>query len=112
MCIESLGCSHGLHGVADVANAFVGEMLEGNLATVAVEVNTVVSHCISVGGQGVVGAAGIVAGTLAGILSKEYTSRIDDPLGESLVIVGLDYEMLGSVGVGEVDGLVIIGYNH
>ena len=59
-----------------------------------------------------VGAAGIVAGTLTGILAKEHASGIDDLLGESVIVVGLDYEMFGGIGIGEGHCLVIIRHNH
>ena len=110
MSVEPLGGCHCLDGMTDVADALLGDVLEGDLAAVAVEVDTIVCHGISVGGQGVVGAAGIVAGTLAGLLAKEHAARIDDLLGERLIVVGLDDEMLGGIGVGEVDGLVVISH--
>ena len=53
-----------------------------------------------------VGAAGVVAGTLAGILSEEDATGIDDLLCQLHVVFGLKDKMFGSVGVGQVDGLV------
>ena len=43
------------------------EMLEGNLATIGVEVHTIIGRSIAVCGQRVVGTTGIVAGTLTSI---------------------------------------------
>ena len=47
-------------------------MLESNLTHEAVNIHTIVSRSISVCWQCVVGSAGIVACTFAGIISKEY----------------------------------------
>ena len=81
-------------------------MLEGNLTAVGVEVDTVVGGGIAVRGQGVIGTAGIVAGTLASIGTEEYTAGIDDALGELLVVLHLQDEVFGGVEVGEVNHLV------
>ena len=67
--IQLLGFCHEFYGTADVGNSLGCQVLEGNLTTVAVKVHPIVGSGISVGGQGMVRTAGIVAGTLAGILA-------------------------------------------
>ena len=57
-------------------------------------------------GQGVIGAAGIVAGTLASIGTEEHAAGIDDTLGQLLVVLDLQNEVLGGIEVREVDHLV------
>jgi hypothetical protein len=54
----------------------------------------------------VIGAAGIVAGTLAGILSEEYTARIHDAFCQLLVVADLQNQVFGSIGVGEGNHLI------
>ena len=58
--------------------------------------------------QGLVGTAGIVAGTLARIVAQEHAARIHHLLGKLLVIGSCDDKMLWGVGVAEVDGLLLV----
>ena len=99
MGIERLGGSHGLHGTPDPADSLFADVLECDLTAIAVEVYSAIGCCIAVCWQCVVGAAGIVAGTLASIPSEEHASRIDYTCGKGLEIVGLDDEMLRSIDV-------------
>ena len=46
-----------------------------------------------------VGAAGIVARTLTGILSEEYRARIDHSLCQLLVVERLDDKVLRGIGI-------------
>ena len=87
-------------------------MLEGDLAAVAVEIDAAIGRGIAVGRQRVVGAAGIVAGTLAGILSQEDAAGIDDLSSHLVVVLGLNNEMFGRVGVRERHHLVGRGNKH
>ena len=64
------------------------------------------------GRQGVVGAAGIVACTLAGIGSQEYASSIDYPFAQLFVVARLDDQMLRSIAVAECHHLVLILHQH
>ena len=57
------------YGVTDAVETVSGKMLEGDLAAVAVEVHTAIGCCVAVSGQGVIGAAGVVARTLTGIFA-------------------------------------------
>ena len=112
MSIELFGCGHEFHSVADALDTVGSEVLESHLATVAVEVDAAIGGSISVGRQRVIGAAGIVACTLAGIFAEEHATRIDYLEGELLVILCLDDEVLGCVGIREVDGLLMIVDEH
>ena len=67
MGIELLGFCHQFHGPANVANTVLGKVLEGNLTAIGIEVHAVIGSGVAVSGQRVVSAAGIVAGTFAGI---------------------------------------------
>ena len=60
------------------------------------------------GGQGMIGAAGIVACTLTGILAEEHASCIDYPGCKFVVIFGLYNQVLWGVCIGEVDSLLQI----
>ena len=76
MGVELFGLSHELYGMTDAVDAVFRQMLEGNLATVAVEVHTAVGSGIAVSGQCVVCAAGIVASTLTSVCSEEHAAGI------------------------------------
>ena len=76
------------------------QVLEGNLATVGVEVHTIVCCSISVGRKGVVSTAGIVAGTLAGIGSEEHAAGIDHALSKLFVVFHLQDEVFRGIGIG------------
>ena len=69
MSVEPLGGCHCLDGMTDVADALLGDVLEGDLAAVAVEVDTIICQGIAMSRQGVIGTAGIIAGTLTGIVA-------------------------------------------
>ena len=62
--------------MSDAADTLLREMLEGDLATVAVQIHPAVGSSITVSGQGVVRATGIVASTLTGIFAQEHATRI------------------------------------
>ena len=68
------------------ADSFLGEMLEGNFPMITVEVHTTISGSIAMGGQGMVRTAGIVAGTLTSILSKEYATCIHHFLRQFIIV--------------------------
>ena len=87
-------------------------MLEGDLTAVAVEVYTAVGSGITMCGQGVIGAAGIVACTLTGILAQEHATCIYYLIGHLGIILYLQNEMLGSIGIREVDGLLKTAYQY
>ena len=106
MGIELFGFCHEFNGTANLTHTFGSQVLEGNLATVAVEIHTVVGGSIAVSRQRVVGAAGVVAGTLTGIFSEEDTAGIHHALGQLFVVLRLDNEVFGGVGVGEGNHLV------
>ena len=57
------------YSLADASDAFLAEMLECDLAIVAVEIYTIICQGIAVSRQGVIGTAGIIAGTLTGIVA-------------------------------------------
>ena len=76
MSIQLLSSSHQFYSTTDAADAFFGKVLEGDFATVTVEVHTIVCCGIAMSGQRVVGTAGIVASTLTGILPKEDAASI------------------------------------
>ena len=82
MGIEPLGGCHGFDGMTDLADALLGDVLECYLSAIAVEVHSIVCHSVSVGGEGVVGAAGIITCTLTCILAEEHTAGIDNLLGQ------------------------------
>ena len=67
--VELFGGCHQFNGVTDAVDAVSGEMLEGDLAAVAVEIHTAIGCSVAVSRQGVIGAAGIVARTLTGIFA-------------------------------------------
>ena len=73
---ELLVLSHHLYGMANGTNALLVKMLERYLAHEAVEVYAAVGIGIAVCWKRVVGAAGIVARTLTGILAEEHATRI------------------------------------
>ena len=85
--------------MSNTAYSLFSEVLEGYLAAVAVEIHSAVCRGIAMGWQCVVGAACVVAGTLAGIFPKEHTSCVDYLLRKLGVRAGLQYEMLRGIGV-------------
>ena len=112
MRIQLLGLGHQLHGAANVADAFLRQVLERNLAAVRVQVHTVVCRGIAVRRQRVVGAAGIVAGTLAGVGTQEHAARIDHALSQLLVVLRLNHQVLGSIQVRQVHHLLGRVHQH
>ena len=84
MSVELLVLSHHLHSTSYAADAFCREMLEGNLAQETVEINSIIRRGVTVGGQSVIGAAGIIAGTLACILAKKHAACIHNLVGKTL----------------------------
>ena len=67
MGIQLFRLSHQLHGSTNLTDTFLVKMLEGDLATVTVQVDTIIGGGITVGRQRVVGTTGIVTGTLTGV---------------------------------------------
>ena len=59
MRFQLLGFGHEFYGATYAADTILGEVLESDFAAVAVQVYTAVGSGITVGGQCVVGAAGI-----------------------------------------------------
>ena len=57
------------YGLADASDALLAGMLECDLAIVAVEIYTIICQGIAMSRQGVIGTAGIIAGTLTGIVA-------------------------------------------
>ena len=92
--------------MTDAADTILGEMLEGDLAAVAVQVHTAVGRSIAVCGQGVIGAAGIVASTLTGILAQENATGVYHLISHLGIVLHLQDEVLWGVGIREVDGLL------
>ena len=72
MGIELFGGGHEFYGVTDAVDTVSGEMLEGDLAAVTVEVHTTIGCCVAVSRQGVIGTAGVVARTLTGRVPDGY----------------------------------------
>ena len=83
-------------------------MLESDLAVIAVEIHAVVSQGIAMGWQGMIGTAGIVARTLTGIIAQEYATGIHYPFSQLLIVGSSDNQMLRSIGIAEIDSLLII----
>ena len=67
MGIQLFCLSHEFYSMTDMADAFFCKMLECDLATIAVEIHTIIGCGISVSGECMVRTAGIVTGTLTGI---------------------------------------------
>ena len=111
MGIELFAGCHGFHGRTDGANAFGGEVLEGDFAVIAVEVDTTIGCCVAVSRQCVVGTAGIVACTFASVVAEEHAAGIDDLLAQGLIVVGGYDEMLRCIGIAQVDGC-LLGVDH
>ena len=105
MGIQLLGFRHEFYGTADVSDTLWRQVLEGNLTAVAVEVDTIVGRSISVCGQGVVGAAGVVACTLTGILPQEHAAGIDDTFCQLFLVLSLDDQVLRGIEVRESNHL-------
>ena len=76
MGIELLSCSHELYGMTDAVDTVGSKVLEGDLATVTVEVYTTIGSSIAMCRQSVVGTAGIVASTLTSVCSEEHAAGI------------------------------------
>ena len=72
--IKLFGFCHEFHGAANFPDALFCKVLEGDCTAVAGEIHAAVGCCIAMSGECVVGAACVVAGTLARIFSKEDTS--------------------------------------
>ena len=106
MSIQLFGLGHELYGAAYAADAILGEMLESDFSAVAVEINTAVGSGITMCGQGVVGAAGIIASTLTGIFAKEYATCVNHLIGQLGVVLYLQDKMLRRIGIRQVDGLL------
>ena len=63
-------------------------------------------------GQGMVGAAGIVAGALTGVTPDEDAARIDHLSGQLEAVGRLQDEVFGRIAVGNGDGLLRVVYQH
>ena len=98
--------------MAYAADAILREMLESDLAAVAVEINTAVGSGVTVCGQSVIGAAGIIACTLTSIFAKEHATSINHLTGQLGVVLNLQDKMLGSIGIREVDSLLHVLYQY
>ena len=81
-------------------------MLEGDFAIITVQVHSVVSQSITMGWQGMVRTACIVACTFARIVSEEYTTCIHNFFCQLLVIGCGDNQMLWCISIAEVDCLL------
>jgi len=65
------GFSHKLNSRSDITDAFAAQFLEGDFGNKTIERNPAVVARKTVGGQGMVGAAGIIAGTFATVITQE-----------------------------------------
>ena len=74
MCLQLLVLRHRHHSITYVTNTFFREMLEGDFTVITVEVHAIICQGIAMGRKGVVGTAGIVAGTLARIVAQEHAA--------------------------------------
>ena len=81
-------------------------MLEGNLATIGVQVHTIIGRSITVCRQRVVGTTGIVASTLTSIRTQEYATRIHHALSQLLIVLYLQNQVLRGIGIREGNHLV------
>ena len=108
MCLQLLVLRHRHHSITYVTNTFFREMLEGDLAVVTVEVHAIVSQCIAMGWQGMIGTAGIISGTLTCIVAQEYAARIHHFLCKLLIISSCYDEMLRGIGIAEIDGFLLV----
>ena len=107
MGIELFGFCHEFDGTANLLDAFLRQVLEGDLTAVRVEVYAVVGCGVAVSGQRMVGAAGVVASTLTGILTEEDTTCIDNLVGQLFVVFRLDDQVLWGIAVAELHHLVV-----
>ena len=98
--------------MTDTADTLFREMLECYLSAITVEIYSAISRSISVSWQRVICSAGIVAGTFAGILSEEHTTRIYNLLSHLLIILCLDDKMLWGIGIRECDGIADAAYQN
>ena len=67
MSVQLFSFSHQFYRTTYVLYTLGSKMLEGNLATIGVEVHTIIGCSIAVCRQRVVGTTGIVASTLTSI---------------------------------------------
>ena len=72
--LEHFCFCHQFYGVANAAHTIFCQMLERNLTTIAVQIYAIICGGIAVCRQCVVGAAGIVAGTLTSVCSEEHAT--------------------------------------
>ena len=92
--------------MAYTLDALLVKVLEGDLAVVTIEVHAVVGEGIAVSGEGVVGAAGIVARTLTSILAEEDTACVDHFGCQTFVVVSGNDKVFGGITVAQVDSFV------
>ena len=100
--------SHSFDGTTYGAHTLAVEMLECDLSHETVKVHSAISVGIAVRRQGVVGAAGIVACTFAGIVAEEHASGVDDLLCELRIVGSSYYKVFRGVGVAQCHRLVAV----
>ena len=93
------GGSHHLHGSTYRTDALGCEVLERNLTHEAVEIDAIVCRSIAVCGQGVIGTAGIIAGTLASILSEEDAASIHHLVSQVRLVGSCNDEVFGGINI-------------
>ena len=109
---EFLVLGHYLYSMSYAADTFLCEMLEGNLAVVAIEVHATIGGGISMGGQGMVCTAGIVASTLTSIQSEEYATCIHHFLSQLLIVGSGNNQVFGSISVTQIHGFLTVVYQY
>ena len=110
--IEMLVGSHDFDGGTNALYAFASELLEGDFAYEAVEAYSAIGLGISVGGQGVVGARGIVAGTFGRVRAEEDRACVHHACCFFFRVGRLNDKVLRSILVSHFEGLVHAGHNN
>ena len=106
--LQAFGFGHCDDGFGESAQTVWGEFLEGHLAVETVEVDPAEGSGPAAGRQGVVGAGSVVARALRGPGADEDAACRRDAVGDAPGVAGGEDEVLGGVGVGEGDELLLV----
>ena len=97
------GFGHSFHRCADTGNSFFGELLKRDFFHETIQRNATVGFCITTCGKRVVGAAGVVAGTFAAVVSQKNGAGAYHFAASQHRIFHRQNEVFGSVNITEPD---------
>ena len=108
MRIQLLVGRHNFDGGTDNLNTFRGNFLKRYLPYKTIQTHSAVSLGITVCGERMISARRIIARTLGRQSSQKHRTGIDDAFGLLRIILGFDYQVFGSIFIGQSNCLIHI----